>query len=71
MGQFIANTIKVTVFLALLSGIGWFIAFSTNPGLICVDHPTKKLRKTHYQCKPFGITVEKPEPEKKFRDGKF
>lgn len=71
MGQFIASTIKIIVFGALLGGIGWFIAFNSNPEIICKDHPTKKLRKTHYECKPFGITVEKPEPERKFRDGKF
>lgn len=71
MGNFIKIAIQFTVFVIFLGSIGWFIAYNTNPYAVCEDHPSKKMKKTHFICKPFGLVMEKPEPEKKFRDGKF
>lgn len=69
MGNAVKVLFQFTVFCALMGGIAWFVAFETDPYNVCVDHPQKK--KTHFICKPLNIEVEKPAPERKFRDGKF
>ena len=71
MGTAFSNLVKIIAFCVLVSIIGLFILFNTNPYSICIDHPIKKKKDTHYICKPFNVEIQKPAPERKFRDGKF
>lgn len=71
MGNAFSNLVKIFAFCVFMGAIIWFVLFNTNPYAICVDHPVKKKKTTHYICKPFDVEIQKPEPEKKFRDGKF
>ena len=71
MGNAFKNIFQFTVFCVLMGGIAWFVAFEVDPYNVCVDHPSVAKRKTYFVCKPLGIEVKKPAPERKFRDGKF
>lgn len=69
MGNFIKVIVQFTAFVAFMGAIIWFIMFNMDVYNVCVD--SKIHPKTELICKPFGFTVKKPEPERKFRDGKF
>lgn len=69
MGSFIKVVFQFSVFVLFIGAIAWFVAFETDVYNVCKDHPQKK--KTHLICKPLGFEMKKPEPERKFRDGKF
>lgn len=71
MANFIKIMIQLLAFLFCITAIGYFVAFEIDPLNVCRDHSNPKLRKTHFECTPLSLEIEKPIPERKFHHGKF
>lgn len=72
MADMIKGLVQLAVFIVMISIIGYFVAFNLDPYNVCIDHPNPKHKDKYFQCKfgPITKVLKKPEPERKFREGK-